>query len=113
MTKLHFSLVDDGDTVELEIRRGGGEPVRYKNVAPSGLKVREPLPQKEPFLTSMRGAADAGLFGGTIESAFEHYIQGQYRAMARQVIEIEKAIKRLEKQQQSITLARKWSRNAI
>jgi len=89
ISNLSILLTDDGESVEVEIRRGTADPVYFKGFAPKGVRVRKPLPTKELFLENMRRHAESGLSGGTVEG-------------------VEKAAKRIEKQRASIELVESW-----
>ena len=107
-SNLSILLTDDGESVEVEIRRGTADPVYYKGFAPKSVRVREPLPTKELFLENMHRHAESGLSGGTVEGVLRHYLQCRYREMSEQVLAIEKAAKRIEKQRASIELVESW-----
>jgi hypothetical protein len=65
MTSKHLLVVlnDDGNSVEIEIRRGESAPVHAKAYTPQSVRIREPLSEKERFLANMQYFADSGLAG--------------------------------------------------
>ena len=105
--ELYWQFLDDGETFELEIQRGNKKSLRHKGFAPKNVRVRSPVPTAARLIDNSTFFARKGFSGGTFESVLEHYIQCRHREIAEQVREIEKCIKRIERLNECVEIARK------
>lgn len=105
--ELRLQFLDDGETFEPKIQRGNKKSLRHKGFAPKKVSIRSPVPTAERLKDNTAFFASTGVSGGTPESVLEYYIQCRHRAIAEQVREIKKCIKRIERLNECLEIARK------
>lgn len=105
---VELSISDNGAHVEARLFIGGKQVLDYINEEAKPIRVMAPLPEKKTFLDNLRYFAEHDPNKKTIEQQFDFYVSCREREVFDQVQEIRKAAKRISRQLECISVAKKF-----